>query len=96
MFPKWKFYLRAVCIQVSAKTSELKITGTLPEAGNLKPNIWWKWNHQAPQEKHARSSGKKFTKSRQKTAKVALTGSKLFRNFNLLDKKSVNQVPIAL
>ena len=27
-------------------TSELKITGTLPEAENLKPNIWW--NHQAP------------------------------------------------
>ena len=30
-------------------TSELKIIGTLPEAGNLKPNIWW--NHQAPARK---------------------------------------------
>ena len=28
------------------RLSGLKITGTLPEAGNLKPNIWW--NHQAP------------------------------------------------
>ena len=31
------------------QSSELKITGTLPEAGNLKPNIWW--NDQAPARK---------------------------------------------
>ena len=33
----------------AVRSSELKITGTLPEAGNLKPNVWW--NLQAPAKK---------------------------------------------
>ena len=53
----------------SGYLSELKITGTLPEAGSLKPIIWW--NHQAPaKKKHARSSGENIRKADQKMPKT--------------------------
>ena len=48
-------------------TSELEIIGTLPEAGNLKPNIWW--NHQAPREKNTRGLLEKIKINKKPTKK---------------------------
>ena len=53
---------------VVLECTELKIIGTLPGVGNLKPNLWR--NHQAPVRKtHAVTQGIQ-AKRRSKTAKV--------------------------